>query len=115
MMGMIEVRQYIDRQGRNSFNHWFENQDGVTRARIAIALARLEAGNFSAAKGLGAGIFELRLHFGPGYRVYFGRDGETIVILLGGGTKKRQEEDIKAARALWQEYKGQKKKEDACL
>ena len=108
---MIEIRQYADRQGRNPFNHWFENQNGVIRARIAIALARLESGNFSASKGLGAGIFELRLHFGPGYRIYFGRDGETIVILLGGGTKKRQQADIGAARVLWQEYKAWKREE----
>lgn len=65
----------------------------------------------SVAKGLGAGIFELRLHFGPGYRVYFGRDGETIVILLGGGTKKRQQTNIGEARALWREYKAQKREE----
>lgn len=108
---MVEIRYYIDRQGRTPFNHWFENQDGVTRARIAIALAKLESGNLSAAKALGAGVHELRLHFGPGYRIYFGRDGEAIVILLSGGTKKRQEADIGAARVLWQEYKTRKREE----
>jgi putative addiction module killer protein len=66
---------------------------------------RLSAGNFSAAKSAGAGILELRLDFGPGYRVYFGKDGEQLVILLGGGTKKRQQADIEDAQALWQEYK----------
>lgn len=85
----------------------------MTRARIAIALTRLEAGNLSATKALGAGIHELRLHFGPGYRIYFGKDGETIVILLGGGTKKRQQADIGAARVLWQEYKAWKRGSDA--
>lgn len=108
---MIEIRQYVDRLGHNSFERWFENLDGITRARIAVALERLANGNFSVAKGLGSGISELRLDFGPGYRVYFGRDGETIVILLGGGTKKRQQPDIEAARNLWREYKQQKREE----
>lgn len=72
---------------------------------MTVAVFRLETGNFSAAKGAGSGIFELRLDFGPGYRVYFGKDGEQLVILLGGGTKKRQQADIEAAQALWQEYK----------
>ncbi len=75
------------------------------RARISVAVFRLEAGNFSAAKSVGAGVFELRLFFGPGYRVYFGKDGERLVILLGGGTKKRQQADIEAAQLLWLQYK----------
>jgi len=67
--------------------------------RVTVAVLRLEAGNFSIAKGAGAGIFELRLDFGPGYRMYFGKDGEQLVILLGGGTKKRQQSDIEASLA----------------
>lgn len=106
---MIEIRQYVDRQGRNSFERWFENQDGTTRARISIALGRLEHGNFSSTKGVGEGVFESRLDFGPGYRVYFGREGESIVILLGGGTKKHQQADIERARELWHEYKQRKR------
>lgn len=77
---------------------------------MTIAVYRLEGGNFSAVKGVGAGVFELRLDFGPGYRVYFGKDGEQWVILLGGGTKKRQQIGIEAAQALWQEYKQTKAK-----
>lgn len=71
----------------------------------------MESGNFSAAKGVGAGVSELRLDFGPGYRVYFGRDGERLVILLAGGTKRRQQADIEAARVLWAEYKRRKREE----
>jgi putative addiction module killer protein len=67
---------------------------------------------FSGVKGAGESIFELRMDFGPGYRVYFGKDGEDLVILLGGGTKKRQEADIKSARILWQEYKRTKRRGD---
>jgi putative addiction module killer protein len=102
---VIEIRQYVDRRGRNAFERWFLRLDSTIRARIAVALGRLEEGNFSTTKSVGRGIHELRLDFGPGYRVYFGRDGETVVILLGGGTKKRQQADIDAAYALWQQYK----------
>ena len=108
---MIELRQYVDRQGRNPFQQWFEALDGSTRARVSVALDRLERGNFSAVKGVGAGVFELRMDFGPGYRVYFGKDGDRIVILLGCGTKKRQQNDIDSACALWREYKEQKREE----
>ena len=108
---MIELRQYIDRQGRNPFDRWFEKLDNTTQARIVTALDRLERGNTSAAKGVGAGTFELRLDFGPGYRIYFGKDGDTLVILLGGGTKKRQQADIEAAQIRWQEYKRRKREE----
>lgn len=70
----------------------------------------MEVGNFSNVKGVGRGVFEYRLDFGPGYRVYFGKDGDTLVILLGGGTKKRQQRDVESAQALWQEYKQRKRK-----
>jgi len=106
---VTEVRQYVDRLGRNPFDRWFGKLDDDVQARVAVALDRLERGNVSAAKGIGAGVFELRLDFGPGYRVYFGKDGERLVILLGGGTKKRQQDDIATAQALWQEYKSRKK------
>ena len=63
------------------------------------------ARQFSNAKGVGEGVLEYKIDFGPGYRVYFGRDGDTIVILLTGGTKKRQQRDIDAAKAYWRDYK----------
>ena len=109
LLDMPQVLDYINAAGISPFARWREKLDATTRARVDTAIFRLEAGNFSAAKGAGAGIFELRLDFGPGYRVYFGKDGETLVILLGGGTKKRQQLDIEAAQALWQEYKRTKR------
>jgi putative addiction module killer protein len=62
-------------------------------------------GNFSNVKSVGAGVSEITMDFGPGYRVYFGQDGDTLVILLGGGSKARQQDDIKAAKAAWARYK----------
>lgn len=68
----------------------------------------MQQGNFSNAKGVGSGLYEYRIDFGPGYRIYFGKDGERLVILLGGGTKRRQQEDIATALARWQDYKQRK-------
>ncbi len=108
---MVEIRQYVDRLARNPFELWFDKLDDGAQARITVSLDRLERSNFSTVKGVGAGVQELRLDFGPGYRVYFGKDGERLVILLGGGSKKRQQADIAMAQALWQEYKERKRGE----
>jgi putative addiction module killer protein len=105
---VIEIRQYVDRAGRNSFERWFDKLDENVQARIALYLDRLERGNTSAVKAIGGGIEELRLDFGPGYRIYFGWDDERLVILLGGGTKRRQQADIERARMLWTEYQQRK-------
>lgn len=71
----------------------------------------LGAGDLSNVKGVGGGIFEYRVDFGPGFRIYFGKDGERLVILLGGGTKKRQQRDINDAIARWQDYRRRKTQE----
>lgn len=76
---------------------------------MTTAVTRISQGNFSNVKGVGAGVYEYALDFGPGYRIYFGKDGERIVILLGGGSKKRQREDINDAIVRWQDYKKRKK------
>jgi putative addiction module killer protein len=67
-------------------------------------------GNFSNINGIGGGLFEYKIDFGPGYRIYFGKDGESIVIILGGGKKKRQQQDINTAKAYWQDYKARKRR-----
>jgi putative addiction module killer protein len=108
---MIEVRDYIDAKGRIPFRDWVAGLDAVARVRVLTAVLRMEKGNFSTAKAVGAGVSELRLDFGPGYRVHFAKDGETLVILLGGGTKKRQQADISEAHVLWAEYKRRKREE----
>ena len=108
---MIEIREYIDTLGRSPFARWFDGLNAHAAARVATALARMEQGNLSNAKGVGAGVSEYRIDFGPGYRVYFGKDGDTLIILLGGGTKKRQQRDIEVAQDLWREYKQRKRQE----
>lgn len=78
-------------------------------AKVTITITRLGQGNFSNVKGVGSGVYEYRIDFGPGYRIYFGKDGDRLVILLGGGTKKRQQRDITNAITLWHDYKRRKK------
>lgn len=98
------IKEYTE-GGKSPFADWFNRLDATAAARIDRYIRRLEVGNFGAAKALTDGISELRLDFGPGYRVYFGMDGKTLVILLGGGDKKRQSADIADAVARWARYK----------
>jgi putative addiction module killer protein len=104
----LEIKSFVDRDGRVPFQRWVDSLDKQAQAKIAIILSRLARGNRSQVKAVGNGVAELRLDWGPGYRIYFGQDGETLVILLGGGTKKRQEDDISAAKARWADYKARK-------
>jgi putative addiction module killer protein len=101
----VEIRYYVSSGGHAPFADWFEDLDRVAKAKVTRAVARLGQGNFSNVKSVGEGVLELRIDFGPGYRVYFGRDGEALVILLTGGTKKRQQRDIDTAHEYWQDYK----------
>jgi putative addiction module killer protein len=105
---MIEIRYYVAANGKEPFADWFSELEAVASAKITRALARMEQGNFSNVKSVGEGVLEYRIDFGPGYRIYFGRDGDTLVILLTGGTKKRQQRDIEAAHSYWQDYKQKK-------
>jgi len=109
---VIELRGYLNEDGIPCFAKWFDGLNEIAGARIATALARIAEGNFSQVKGVGAGVFECRIDFGPGYRVYFGKDGDRIVILLGGGTKQRQQKDILTAQRYWANYRLRKKQEN---
>ena len=104
----MTVLEYLDAAGNSPFTRWFDALDAQAAAKVAMALARIEGGNLSNVKGVGAGVSEYRIDAGPGYRIYFGREGETSVILLAGGTKRRQEQDIAAAQARWADYKRRK-------
>ena len=107
-MPAVLVLEYLDARGRSPYAAWFDNLNANAAAKVATALYRLEAGNFSNVKGVGEGVFERKIDFGPGYRLYFGKSGETIVILLGGSGKQRQQEAIAAAQERWADYKRRK-------
>ena len=104
------VIEYLERDGSSPFDKWFTRLNAKAAAKVATALYRLEQGNISNAKSIGKGVSEYRIDFGPGYRVYFGQEGNALVILLGGGTKKRQGKDISNAQKLWAEYKSRKRR-----
>ena len=108
---MLDIREYHDRAGRSPFREWFDELNSEASRKVTTTLYRMGLGNFSNVKSVGAGVCECRVHFGPGYRVYFGKEDELMVILLGGGTKQRQSNDIKLAIERWEDYKRRKKEE----
>ncbi len=108
---MTEVGEYLDAEGKSPFAEWFDRLNVAAAVKLTTAVHRMEQGNFSNVKGVGAGVYEFRINFGPGYRIYFGKDGDRLVILLAGGTKKRQDSDIAAAKANWSDYKRRKRQE----
>lgn len=87
----------------------FARLDASAASKVTVALARLESGNLSNAKSVGSGVFEFRMDWGPGYRIYFGRDGERIIVLVAGGTKQRQQRDIRDAVERWADYRRRKR------
>jgi putative addiction module killer protein len=108
---MIDIREYNDRGGRSPFRQWYDGLNSDAARKVTTALYRVGLGNFSNAKSVGAGVYECKINFGPGYRVYFGKEGEQTVILLGGGTKQRQQNDIKHALERWEDYKQRRKQQ----
>ena len=88
---MIDIREYQDRDDHAPFREWFDRLNAEAARKVTTALYRMGLGNFSNVKGVGSGVYECRIDFGPGYRIYFGKDGTRIVVLLGGGTKQRQQ------------------------
>jgi len=104
----MQVFEYVDPAGRKPFRLWFDSLDRVSAMKVETALRRLELDNVSNMKSVGGGLYEYRIDFGPGYRVYMAYDGRQIVILLGGGTKQRQDRDIAIARERWGDYQRRK-------
>jgi putative addiction module killer protein len=102
---MIEIAEYVSEEGKSPFRQWFDGLDAQAATIVTVSLGRLADGNTSNVKSIDEGAAELRIDRGPGYRVYFGWDGRTLVILLGGGTKRQQQRDIDAALRRWRDYK----------
>ena len=103
---MIEIRHYLDRGGKDVFDGWFAQlRDRRAQAKIAVRLNRLAAGNFGDCKPLRHGLHELRVDWGPGYRVYFAMIARTCALLLCGGDKRNQSADINRARKYLEDYK----------
>ena len=106
---MIRIEEYIAKEGSNPFADWFDSLDAQVATKVNTYLTRITQGNISSLKPIKGAFQEVRIDWGPGYRVYVGRDGGTLIILFGGGTKVSQQRDIDKALELWEEYKKRKK------
>lgn len=103
---MIEVREYLTVEGHSLFGRWLLGlRDAQARARILKRLDRVQAGLLGDFKSVGSGVLELRVDYGPGYRINFGRHGSELVLLLLGGDKRTQQRDIEHAQDYWQDWK----------
>ena len=103
----IRVEEYIRPDGSIPFKEWFNSLDAQAAAKVTSANIRMELGNTSNVKWF-SGIGEYVIDWGPGYRIYLAKDGESLIVLFGGGTKRRQQADIDRALALHAEYKARK-------
>lgn len=104
-MKLIEIRRYVTATGKDVFQDWLNIlHDAATRAKIELRIMRLERGLFGDCKANRAGVFELKIDLGPGYRIYFAKDGDQIVLLLCGGAKSTQQKDIENAIKYWKDY-----------
>jgi len=107
-MIMIRIEEYLREDGASPYQAWFDQLAAQPAAKVATAIGRVATGNTSSIKWF-AGLGEIRIDWGPGYRVYLAKDGETLIVLFGGGTKASQSKDIAKAKDLLSEYKARKR------
>ena len=105
-----EIKEYV-REDSSPFGNWFNDLDSTAASRVTTAFYRLQYGNFSNVRSVGSGVSEYKVDFGPGYRIYFGQDGNTLIILLIGGAKKTQNTDIEKAKSSGGSIKPGRRKE----
>lgn len=106
----FKVFDYLTDDERDPFKEWISNlQDRQARSRILLRIQRMAAGNFGDCKPIDEGVWELRIDHGAGYRVYYARVGEKLIIILAGGDKRRQQADINTALEYWKNWKRKNK------
>jgi putative addiction module killer protein len=106
---VVKVTEYQRADGKSPFRTWFDSLGARAALKVNTSVEQMRAGNFGDHKSVGGGVFERRVHFEKGYRVYYARDGEELVLLFCGGTKTRQQSDIDKAKKYWSDYKRRKK------
>lgn len=113
-LAMIEIKEYLDSDGKSAYGNWFNRLDARSAAKVTTAIDRIGRGLLSNVESVGGGVLERKIDYGPGYRIYFGSETDgritKVVILLCGGTKKRQDTDIAQAKKLWKDYKFRKRR-----
>jgi putative addiction module killer protein len=100
----LRVREYLTADDKNPYREWLGTLGAPVRARVQARVLRFELGNLGDSKSVGEGVWEARLAFGPGYRLYFGRQGKTVILLLLGGDKGSQTRDIRRAKRYWADF-----------
>ena len=104
------INEYIDDSGKSHYADWLKNlRDAKAKAKIMMQIDKMELGLFGDVEPIGEGLSELRLHYGPGYRVYYGKEGQQVFLLLCGGDKSTQSKDIKKAKEYWKSHKRRNK------
>jgi putative addiction module killer protein len=106
----MDVREYLTAEGKNPYRQWLDTLDVTTRARIQARVLRFSTGNLGDHRSVGGGVCEARVMFGPGYRIYFGKDGQQLVLLLLGGDKSTQAANVAQAQASWKAYQEDKRR-----
>jgi putative addiction module killer protein len=109
MSRKIEFTEYVDANGNSPFAKWFDALDAVAAAKVRVYIARVELGNYSNVEPIGVGLSEIKIDYGPGYRVYFRKEKEILLLLLGGSSKKGQQKAIDAAKLAWKSYDSSRK------
>ncbi len=103
---IISLNEYIDRQGKSPYADWLRDlRDARAKAKVIMQVDKMELGLFGDVEPIGEGLSELRIHYGPGYRVYYGKQAHQVYLLLCGGDKSTQSKDIKKAKEYWKEHK----------
>ncbi|MEN9724313.1 MAG: hypothetical protein RJB38_2299 [Pseudomonadota bacterium] len=103
-MVKFQIQEYLNTAGESPYRHWLDSLDVSVKARIQARIFRFQLGNLGDHKSVGKGVWEARIQFGPGYRVYFGKDGDRLILLLLGGSKSSQSRDIRKAQEYWSEH-----------
>ena len=106
---MIEFTVYVDATGHSPFVKWFEALDAVSASKVRAYITRVELGNYSNVEPIGEGLSEIKINYGPGYRVYFRQENGMLLLLLGGSSKKGQQKAIDAAKLAWKRYASDRK------
>ena len=109
MSRTIEFTEYVDANGSSPFAKWFDALDAVAAAKVRVYITRVELGNYSNVEPIGDGLSEIKIDYGPGYRVYFRKEKEILLLLLGGSSKKGQQKAIDAAKLAWKSYDSSRK------
>jgi len=109
MSRTIEFTEYVDANGSSPFAKWFDALDAVAAAKVRVYITRVELGNYSNVEPIGDGLSEIKIDYGPGYRVYFHKEKEILLLLLGGSSKKGQQKAIDAAKLAWKSYDSSRK------